>query len=745
MYRATDTKLGRQVALKVLPPNLASDPERLARFQREARAVAALNHPHVVTLYSVEESEGIHFLTMELVEGQSLDRLIPGNGLPVDRIVEIAGALAEALAAAHEKGILHRDLNPANVMVTNEGRVKVLDFGLAKDLSAESSEAATLTSAGRTQAGVVMGTPAYMSPEQLSGRTLDHRSDIFSLGVVLHEMATGRRPFEGTSSAELVSSILRDTPAPVTEQRPDLPSDLARVIRRCLEKDPRHRVQTARDVGNEFRDLVRLVSSPAAASAFHSGQELRRDSGAVRAAAGLCVAVLPFENESGDPDSEYLSDGITETLINSLAQLGRLKVLARSTVFRYKGRTQDPQHVGRELNAQAVLTGRVLQRGDTLVIGAELMDVANGWQLWGERYKRTRADIFDVQEDIAKIIFEKLRVTLTPKEEQRLGRRFTENAEAYELFLKGTYFWNKWTEEGFRQAKGFLHQAIGVDPSYAPAYEMLGHSYAAPTYIGLIAPREGFPKALEIANKVLALDEMSPAGHTVVGVTKMFYEWRLSEGERSFKQAVDLDPNSAVAHHLRGLALLALGRFPEGKDEMMKAVQLEPASALIVEGIGLAHLLTRNYQKAEQETRTALEFDPRFLISRLDLGETLALTGKFDEAIQEFGQALNDSQNNPYAFGYLGYAYGRAGRNSEAQGVLSKLQELAPQRYVPPLANALVLLGLGRMDEVFKWLDRAYEERDGHRFAFLNVDPIFDPLRSDPRFENLLRRVGLPP
>jgi len=1188
VYRATDTKLGRQVALKVLPPNVAGDPERLARFQREARAVAALNHPNVVTLYSVEEFEGIHFLTMELVEGHSLDRLIPGNGLPVDRIVEIAGALAEALAAAHEKGILHRDLKPANVMVTNEGRVKVLDFGLAKDVGAESSDAATLTSAGCTQAGVVMGTPAYMSPEQVSGRALDHRSDIFSLGVVLHEMATGRRPFDGVSSAELISSILRDTPSPVTELRPDLPSDLARVIRRCLEKDPRYRVQTARDVGNEFRDLARLVSSPTAAAApasqavakpntgatrpdegfwvavlpfrapggdadlealadgltedvtsglsrfpylqviahksamafrgraadirtvgrelgaryvlegsvrkrgsavrvsaqlldaasgtqlwaeaydreisntstfeiqddltdhivttvadgygvlvrslaaptrnknaedlsaselvlryyafmqqvdpqehavlragleralerepnhatawaclsdvylweyldrwnprekpmerareaawrsvkidpacqmgwkqlaevqffsrdfsafretaeramslnprdgitsalmailiaysgewergavlaqrtmelnrhhpgwyhltvvhhqyrkgeyeaalqtakkinmpeFHwaqlmiaaacgmlgrreeahpaiellrkynptfldlnnvrddiekwltdkdavdqllqglqkagltfgpsgsaarevvldskseekrvpasaadsvSGQELRRDSGAVRAAQGLCVAVLPFENTSGDPDSEYLSDGITETLINSLSQLGRLRVLARSTVFRYKGRTQDPQQVGRELGAIAVLTGRVLQRGQTLVIGAELMDVANGLQLWGERYKRNVADIFDVQEEIARVIFEKLRVKLTPKEEKRLAKRYTVNPDAYSLYLKGTYFWNKWTEDGFRRAEGFLRQAIAEDPSYAPAYAALGNCFTAPPYIGLLAPRNAFPKGLDFAQKALALDETIPLGHIILGLIEMFYEWNLAAGERHFKHAVELDPNSALARHLHGLALCALGRTTEGINKAIYAAQLEPASAHMVSGIGLAHLWARNFPEAEQALRHSLELDPKFLLSRLDLGEVYAVTGRLEEAVQEFGRAVDDSEDNPYAVGYWGYACGLAGYRTEADRALLKLKELAQHRYVPPLANAFVLLGLGQRDEVFKWLDRAYEERDCRRFAYFLVDPIFDPLRSDPRFGELLRRVGLPP
>ena len=374
VYRATDMKLGRDVALKILPPDVASDPKRLARFQREARVVAALNHPNVVTLYSVEESGGVHFLTMELIEGQPLNQLIPANGLPVERIVEITGALAEALAAAHEKGIMHRDLKPANVMVTAEGRVKVLDFGLAKDVGAETSDGATQSSAGLTQAGIVMGTPAYMSPEQVSGRALDCRTDIFSLGVILHEMATGHRPFKGTSAAELVSSILRDDPPLVTELRADLPGDLARVIRRCLEKDPRHRVQTARDVSNEFRDMTRTAahSAPTPTSAMHATPA--HDSGAARAGEGFWVAVLPFRGASGDADLEALADGLTEDVTTGLSRFPYLQVIARNSAMAYEGRAEDVRTVGRELGARYLVEGSVRKRGRAIRVSAQLMD-----------------------------------------------------------------------------------------------------------------------------------------------------------------------------------------------------------------------------------------------------------------------------------------------------------------------------------------------------------------------------------
>lgn len=355
------------------------------------------------------------------------------------------------------------------------------------------------------------------------------------------------------------------------------------------------------------------------------------------------------------------------------------------------------------------------------------------------------ADIFDVQEEIAKVIFDKLRVNLTRKEEKQLAKRYTVSPEAYQLYLKGLFFWNKWSQEGFRKAEEFFRLAIEKDPAYGPAYEGLGYCLTAPTYIGLVAPRDAFPEGLDLARKVLALDETLPSGHALLGVTKCFYEWNLAEGERRFKRAIELDSNYALPRYLHSVALCAAGRTTEGINEAIYAAQLEPASAQMVSGIGLAHLCARNYKEAEQALRNSLELDPKFLLARLDLGEVYAVSGRVEEAIQEFRTAVEDTQGNPYAIGYLGYAYGLAGHRAEADSALSKLTELAQHRYVPPLANAFAFLGLGQGDEVFKWLERAYEERDCRKLPWLSVDPIFDPLRSDPRFEELLRRVGLPP
>src|SRR5580704_10343589 len=381
VYRATDTKLGRDVALKVLPAEMAQDPERLGRFRREAKTLAQLDHPNIVTIYSVEECDGVHFLTMQLVEGLALDGLIPGRGLALAQIIEIASALGDALAAAHEKGIVHRDLKPANVMVSNDGRVKVLDFGLAKDIRATNLSDATMTSDSRTQIGVVMGTPAYMSPEQTSGRALDHRTDIFSLGVLLHEMATGRRPFEGNSSAELVSAILRDTPPSVADLRSDLPNDLARIIRRCLEKDPRHRLQTARDVSNEFRDLARASGRSAPASTS-SARGVVANSVAARADEGFWVAVLPFKYTGNNEDLKGLAEGLSEEIVTGLSRFSYLKVIARSSTLRYAGQSVDVRQAGKELNARYVMEGTLRQVGGKLRLTVQLVDASSGAHLW---------------------------------------------------------------------------------------------------------------------------------------------------------------------------------------------------------------------------------------------------------------------------------------------------------------------------------------------------------------------------
>jgi TolB-like protein len=589
----------------------------------------------VVTLYSVEESEGIHFLTMELVEGPSLDRLIPGNGLPVDRIVEIAGALAEALAAAHEKGILHRDLKPANVMVTNEGRVKVLDFGLAKDVGAESSDGATLSSAGRTQAGVVMGTPAYMSPEQVSGRALDHRSDIFSLGVVLHEMATGRRPFDGVSSAELISSILRDTPVPVTEQRPDLPSDLARVIRRCLEKDPRYRVQTARDVGNEFRDLARLVSGPSAAGTSSSQAVAKPDTGATRADEGFWVAVLPFRAPGGDADLEALADGLTEDVTSGLSRFPYLRVIAHNSAMAFRGRAADIRTVGCELGARYVLEGSVRKRGRAVRVSAQLLDAASGTQLWAEAYDReiSNTSPFEIQDDLTDHIVTTVadgygvlvRSMATPTRDKNV-----EDLSASELVLRYYAFMQQVDPQEHAVLRAGLERALEREPNHATAWACLSAVYLW-EYLDRWNPREKpMERARDAAWRSVKIDSACQMGWKQLAEV-YFFSRDYSAFRETAERAMSLNPRDGITSALMAIMIAYSGDWERGAALAQRTMELNRHHP------GWYHLTVvhHQYRKGEYEAalQTAKKINmPEFHWAQLMIAAACGMLGRREEA-----------------------------------------------------------------------------------------------------------------
>ena len=781
VYRAQDAKLGRDVALKVLPAEMAHDPERLARFHREAKALAQLDHPNIVTIHSVEECNGVHFLTMQLVEGRSLDRVIPASGLPLEQIVEIARALGDALAVAHDKGIVHRDLKPGNVMVTNEGHVKVLDFGLAKDVRPANGGDLTLTSDSQTQIGVVMGTPAYMSPEQAAGRLLDHRTDIFSLGVVLHEMATGRRPFEGTSSAELVSAILRDTPPSVTDARPDLPSDLARIIRRCLEKDPSHRVQTARDVSNEFRDLARQTSQKlaAATTSTSSSRAVPADSGiphadevsgvkrhaiALTIAAILLVigfagvgiylhgskagqvdsiAVLPLENRSNDPEAEYISDGITESINNSLTRLPSLRVIPHSVASHYRGKSMDMRKVGDELRVQAVLTGSIAQRGDDLTVNVELDDVRNGKQLWGERYNRKLADLLAVQNEIAREVSQLLRSQLSAEDQQKLTKGSTDNPEAYQFYLKGKYYTNKLSKAGFSKGIEYFNQAIALDHQYGLAYSGLAYNYINQDD-WFMPPNEAGPKTREAAQKALAIDESDGGAHLSMAIVTHWYDWNWAAAESEFKRAIELNPNNWEAHTYYSWFLAPMGRNDQSIAEAKRAQQADPLSGFANFNVGGALVFARQWDPAIEQLHRAIEVDPTFWFSHCFLGRAYEQKGKLPEAIAEFQRALELEEDNAEIWSGLGHAYALSGKRTEAQKVLEHLKGVSAHSWVAPYNIAVIYAGLGEKEQAFAFLDQAYKDRSYYLPTYLATDARIDSLRSDPRFVELRKRVGLP-
>jgi serine/threonine protein kinase/tetratricopeptide (TPR) repeat protein len=573
VYRATDTKLGRDVALKVLPPDVARDPERLARFQREARAVAALNHPNIITLFSVEEADGVHFLTMELVEGLPLDRLIPASGLPVERIVEVASALAEALAAAHEKGIVHRDLKPANVMVANDGRIKVLDFGLVKDVRPDSSNNATLTSA-HTQAGVMMGTPGYMSPEQISGRTLDHRTDIFSLGVVLHEMATGRRPFEGSSSAELMSAILRDSPPLVTDVREDLPADLARIIRRCMEKDPRYRVQTARDVSNEFRDLVRIASrmAPAATPTPRAVAD--------RAEEGFWVAVLPFKSRGAEPGLEALGEGITEEIITGLSRFSYLRVIARSSTAKYSSESGDIRAIGKELGARYVMEGSLRQAGSKVRIATQLVDASSGADLWAETYDRPfrPEGVFELVDEVVPRIVSTVADThgiLPHSMTDALRNRDPEQLSPYEAVLRSFGHFQRLSAAEHAAARAALERAVQQPPDRGDCWAMLSMLYREEYTHGFNLRPDPIGRALAAARRAV---DAAPTNHLSYHAlaSALFFRRELGAFRTAAERALALNSMDGFTAAYLGFLIAYAGDWERGCALAERSTQLNP-------------------------------------------------------------------------------------------------------------------------------------------------------------------------
>ena len=775
VYRAEDVRLGRPVAIKFLSSELAKDRLVLERFQREARAASNLNHPHICTVYDIGQHEDRPFLVMELLEGQTLRTHIATRPLRLDQVLDLGVQVADALEAAHSRGIVHRDIKPANLFVTEPGQVKILDFGLAKltrhpqravDLSGtlSSQDTIALMEDPSTGSGLTPGTVPYMSPEQARGDELDARTDLFSFGAVLYEMATGRQPFSARTAALTFDAILHETPALPSLLNPRVPAELEHIIIKALEKDRELRYQTAAELRTDLRrlkretDFSRVVSvrdSPRAASA---GIPLSRAAiwvatvllviltvGAsfmflTRQADGInSMAVLPFVNASGDPNAEYLTDGITEMLINSLSQLPGVRVSARSLVFRYKGRDVDPQQAGRDLNARAVITGRVITRGNRLVIQADLMDVADGSQLWGGQYNRPLADILAVQDEIAGEIFDKLRLRLTGEEIKRATRRYTENAEAYQLYLRGRYYWNKSTIAGFKNAIEYFQQAIAKDPNYALAHAGLADSYL---FLGSYWV-ETIPQARDAALRAIELDPTLAEAHVSLGHIKLWLDWDWAAAEREFKQGISLNPTSALAHNQFAMYLAAMGRLDDAVAEVRRAQELDSLSPIVNSDLGWYLLYAGRDGEAAEQFRKTLELDSNNVSARWGLGAAYAAQRRYDDSITELDKALTQSDGSPVLAGHIGYVYGQKGMRAEAQTTVTNLRRLAERQYVPSSAIALVYAGLGDNAQALEWLEHALDEHD-FSMVLLNVAPWFSRLRGEARFDQLRRRMQLP-
>jgi len=731
VYLAHDDKLDRPVALKLLSSHAHADPSHLQRFHHEARAASSLNHPHVLVIHDYGDVEGRPFMVTEYVEGRTLRERLRAGPIGVVEAVDIATQVASALSAAHGRGIVHRDIKPENVMIRPDGYVKVLDFGLAKPVSVAAADTAL------TQPGIVMGTPQYMSPEQARGRDIDERSDVWSLGVMLHEMIAGTTPFAGLTLADVFAAIVGGDPAPL----PAAPAAVASCVGRALAKEPDGRYPSAREM---HAALVALKAHDASPAPGPTGPVRAVTTGKRASRAIDSVAVLPLVNASGDAALEYLADGITESVINALSQLPKVKVMARSTVFRYKGRDRDPQDVGRELGVRAVLTGRLRTVGDRILIGAELVDATDGSQIWGGQLQGSAADALALQEDAAGEIAAQMRPRLTAAERKRLVKRHTANPRAFEAHLKGRYQLAKRTLDGFTKAIALFEQAIAEDREFALAYAGLADCWTL-----LSAAAYGDPsartvaRAREAAEQALRLDPNDAEVQTALAFVRFRIDWDWRAAEAAFVRACELGPAHAPAHHRFALMLSALGRHEEALAKIRRAHELDPLSLIIGTAVGRVLQFQRRYDEAIAQCRRTLELDGAFVQARFDLGMACAQAGRHEEAIAHVESSLRPDDPRSVMRAVLGHLYARAGRTQDADAVLQDLERRYRRGDAASYDLSLPLTGLGRAADALDWLERAREARSG-LLVFIGVEPMFDTIRAEPRFDALRQRLDLP-
>ena len=783
VYRAADTRLNRHVALKILSPEHAVRPHSVERFRREARSVAALNHPNIVTIYSVEEHEGLHFLSMELVQGRTLSSLIPPEGLPLRRLLEIAVPLAEALEAAHERGIVHRDLKPANVMVSQGDRVKVLDFGIAKsepDAAATIVEGATLDAASLTGTGLVIGTPAYMSPEQALGRQVDHRTDLFSFGVMLYEMATGSRPFRGEAASETVAAVLRDTPPAPSSLNPRVPEVLDKLIASCLEKDASRRIQTARELRLSLQALAtglsapvlsfptdttpltrlrRRWAAPAAALAgtcclvlmlavtrpqlqhFLAGSDKAEAATAGEIAAGRRpgLAVLPLGNFSKDP--EYFVDGMTDALIASLSDIRGVRVISRQSVMRFKSSSQPLPAIARELGVDVVVQGSVMRAGNRVRITAQLIRAEPEQQLWARSYERDMSDVLTLQNEVARAISREIGAELEPADERRLEKPRPVDPKAYDAYLRGRHAWNQRTAAGFADALKHFQRALDLDPGFALAHAGLADVYSQSTMFGMAIPEEAFPKAREHAKAALELDPELADAHVSLGVVRLFADRDWDRAEESFRRAIALNPSHPTAHHFYSLHLLARRRQKEAMQQLALFHELDPLSPAANVNMGIKAVNAGRPDEALRFFEKARTLAPDYHSPYLSMSQLYERQGKEELAFENLRKALSVRYGEIVP--EVDQAYRKGGEKAALEAAARSLEELSRTRVLAPEDVARVYLRLGKKDKALDCLEEVYLRGFPRAILFeSSAEWDWHGLRSEPRFRKLVEQIG---
>ena len=730
VYRARDVELEREVAVKVLPGGLAETAQRVERFKREAKALARLSHPNILEVFDIGHEDRQVFVVMELLDGQTLRRCLEDTGLGWRKAVEIAAAVAEGLAAAHAQGVIHRDLKPENVILTADGRVKILDFGLARVFRPVSAEAETCTfTAVHTEPGTVMGTVGYMSPEQVRGEVVDQRSDLFSLGCLLYEMVTGRRAFSGKSAAETSAAILKEEPTEMSGLAAETPAELQRLVARCLEKQRDERFQSARDLAFALRSL--LTSTDALDGRSAAEAEDRPS-----------VAVLPFDNLSTDPEQEYFCDGMAEEIINALAHLESLRVVARTSSFAFKGRHEDIREIGQRLQVQNLLEGSVRKADDRLRITAQLIDVRSGYHLWSERYDRQLEDVFAIQDEIALAIVDRLKVRLLGDELAAIVKRPTEDLDAYNSYLQGLFHWGKLTPAGYEDSRRCYEEAIRIDPGFASPYSGLAVWYLSQSFWGTLAPREGLPQARALAEKALALDENESSAHNIIGCILAFLERDLAAGERRLQRAIELGPNVAVNHLNLGILLASRERFDEAVLLLRRAQALDPLAVTTNTWAGRVMALAGLIEEGKADIERAMALDRNHWLPHFELAEVYAAESRLEEARAEAEKAVELSAGEvPVALQCLAcicYQQGDAGRGDE---FLERVRKRARQSYVPSMFFVSMALARGDIDEALRRLEDAVATKDPWVVLHDYVFPT--PGLREARIDDAFERLGL--